>query len=84
MTEPNTYRIYFSSGEPYRQDERGYTTDPDAKSEFTAAEAAEIVADSPWVELDADGDLIMSTYRSRYPGHKEVHGSAMASKLLRA
>ena len=80
----STYKIFFTSGEPYRQDKRGYTTDPGAQSEFTAREAAEIIKDSPWVELDADGDLIMGECRSRHEGHREVRGSVMAARLRKA
>ena len=72
--EDGQVRIYFASGEPYRRDEQ---------AEFTAAEAADIIADSPWAELDRDGDLIMSEYRSRCDGHHEIRGAVMAARLRR-
>lgn len=69
-----TYKIFYASGDRHRDAN-------DGKDVFTAAEAADIVSDHPWAEVDADGDIIVSTYRSRYPGHREIRGTQMAARL---
>jgi hypothetical protein len=72
----STYKIFFASGDQLR--------DRDGKSVFTAAEAAERVSAHPLAEMDPDGDIIVSTYRNRNPGHRQVSGTQMAARLRRA
>jgi hypothetical protein len=68
-----TYRIYFASGEPFQQDA------------YTAAEAAQIVADHPWAWVDRGGGIIVSNYRTRCgaDGYQPVKGHQMAARLRR-
>lgn len=69
--DARTYKIYFASGEPFQQDA------------YTATEAAQIVADHPWAWADRDGDIIVSTYRTRCGAdeYQPVTGCQMAARL---
>ena len=71
-----TYRIYFASGDPLREG---------SQDQFTAAEAADLVAAHPWAWTDRDGDIIVNTYRTRCGAdeHKPIKGHQMAARLRR-